>query len=181
MGRGQLLVRFINPHPLQARASSGWGLYLAAFDREGKGGGQWWWEGGRRRSLLFLGHVSPASCSRALPWHYRASVGSSVKLEPAPQSLWSRLRIFGALCRWPPRTQNMADGAQANPKGFKKKVLVRHPFGWRGPSLRASSALRTSRYVPAPLGWNPLWKAAEMGVGNWFLKFISLARRALSR
>nr|XP_019566784.1 PREDICTED: group IIF secretory phospholipase A2 [Rhinolophus sinicus] len=39
----------------------------------------------------------------------------------------------------------MADGAQANPKGFKKKVLVRHPFGWRGPSLRASSALRTSR------------------------------------
>ncbi|XP_019522201.1 PREDICTED: group IIF secretory phospholipase A2 [Hipposideros armiger] len=38
----------------------------------------------------------------------------------------------------------MADGAQANPKGFKKRVLVRHPFGWRGPSLSASSPLRTS-------------------------------------
>lgn len=163
-GEGPTPGQIYKPPSSAARASSGWGLYLAAFDREG--GGRWWWEGGRRRSLLFLGHVSPASRSGALPWHYPASVGGSVKLEPAPQSLWSRLRIFGALCCWPPRTQNMADGAQANPKGFKKKVLVRHPFGWRGPSLRASSALRTSRYVPAPLGWRPPWKAAEMGVGN---------------
>ncbi|KAI5768255.1 PLA2G2F [Gulo gulo luscus] len=39
----------------------------------------------------------------------------------------------------------MADGAQANPRAFRKKVLVRHPSGWRGPSLRASSPWRTSR------------------------------------
>uniref|UniRef100_A0A8C8YTG6 Phospholipase A2 n=1 Tax=Prolemur simus TaxID=1328070 RepID=A0A8C8YTG6_PROSS len=39
----------------------------------------------------------------------------------------------------------MADGAQANPKGFRKKVLVRCPSGWRGPSLGASCSLRTSR------------------------------------
>ncbi|XP_024605748.1 LOW QUALITY PROTEIN: group IIF secretory phospholipase A2 [Neophocaena asiaeorientalis asiaeorientalis] len=39
----------------------------------------------------------------------------------------------------------MADGAQANPKEFRKKGLVRHPSGWRGPSLRASSPLRNSR------------------------------------
>ncbi|XP_057571213.1 group IIF secretory phospholipase A2 [Hippopotamus amphibius kiboko] len=39
----------------------------------------------------------------------------------------------------------MADGPQANPKGFRKKGLVRHPSGWRGPSLRASSPSRTSR------------------------------------
>ncbi|XP_024409857.2 group IIF secretory phospholipase A2 [Desmodus rotundus] len=39
----------------------------------------------------------------------------------------------------------MADGAQANPKGFRKKVLVRHPSGWRGSNLRASFSSRTSR------------------------------------
>ncbi|XP_007175232.2 LOW QUALITY PROTEIN: group IIF secretory phospholipase A2 [Balaenoptera acutorostrata] len=39
----------------------------------------------------------------------------------------------------------MADGAQANPKEFRKKGLVRQPSGWRGPSLRASSPLRNSR------------------------------------
>ncbi|XP_001501736.1 group IIF secretory phospholipase A2 isoform X1 [Equus caballus] len=39
----------------------------------------------------------------------------------------------------------MADGAQANPKGFRKKVLVSYPSGRRGPSLRASSPSRTSR------------------------------------
>ncbi|XP_069901468.1 LOW QUALITY PROTEIN: group IIF secretory phospholipase A2 [Globicephala melas] len=39
----------------------------------------------------------------------------------------------------------MADGAQANPREFRKKGLVRHPSGWRGPSLRASSPLRNSR------------------------------------
>ncbi|XP_059974408.1 LOW QUALITY PROTEIN: group IIF secretory phospholipase A2 [Mesoplodon densirostris] len=39
----------------------------------------------------------------------------------------------------------MADGTQANPKEFRKKGLVRHPSGWRGPSLRASSPLRNSR------------------------------------
>lgn len=48
----------------------------------------------------------------------------------------------------------MADGAQANPKGFRKKVLVSYPSGRRGPSLRASSPSRTSRYVPAILGRN---------------------------
>ncbi|XP_012643112.2 group IIF secretory phospholipase A2 [Microcebus murinus] len=42
----------------------------------------------------------------------------------------------------------MADGLQANPKGFSKKVLVRCPSGWRGPSLRASCPLRTSRSSP---------------------------------
>ncbi|XP_016070212.1 PREDICTED: group IIF secretory phospholipase A2 [Miniopterus natalensis] len=42
----------------------------------------------------------------------------------------------------------MADGAQVNPKGFRKKVLVRHPSGWRSPNLRASS-LRASRCSPA--------------------------------
>ncbi|XP_036996032.2 group IIF secretory phospholipase A2 [Artibeus jamaicensis] len=39
----------------------------------------------------------------------------------------------------------MADGAQANPKGFRRKVLVRRPSGWRGSNLRASFSLRTSR------------------------------------
>ncbi|XP_019317154.1 group IIF secretory phospholipase A2 [Panthera pardus] len=39
----------------------------------------------------------------------------------------------------------MADGAQANPKVLRKKVLVRHPSRWRGPSLRASFPWRTSR------------------------------------
>ncbi|XP_059231011.1 group IIF secretory phospholipase A2 isoform X2 [Mustela nigripes] len=39
----------------------------------------------------------------------------------------------------------MADGAQANPRVFRKKVLVRHLSGWRGPSLRASSPRRSSR------------------------------------
>ncbi|XP_023981092.1 LOW QUALITY PROTEIN: group IIF secretory phospholipase A2 [Physeter macrocephalus] len=39
----------------------------------------------------------------------------------------------------------MADGAQANPKEFRKKELVRHSSGWRAPSLRASSPLRNSR------------------------------------
>ncbi|XP_045836613.1 group IIF secretory phospholipase A2 isoform X3 [Meles meles] len=39
----------------------------------------------------------------------------------------------------------MADGAQANPRVFRKKVLVRHPPGWRGPSLGATSPWRTSR------------------------------------
>ncbi|XP_032158917.1 group IIF secretory phospholipase A2 isoform X2 [Mustela erminea] len=39
----------------------------------------------------------------------------------------------------------MADGAQANPRVFRKKVLVRHLSGWRGPSLRASSPWRSSR------------------------------------
>ncbi|XP_058892859.1 LOW QUALITY PROTEIN: group IIF secretory phospholipase A2 [Kogia breviceps] len=39
----------------------------------------------------------------------------------------------------------MADGPQANSKEFRKKRLVRHSSGWRGPSLRASSPLRNSR------------------------------------
>ncbi|XP_008588958.1 PREDICTED: group IIF secretory phospholipase A2 [Galeopterus variegatus] len=39
----------------------------------------------------------------------------------------------------------MADGAQANPKGFRRKVLVRRLPGWRGPGLRAPSPVRTSR------------------------------------
>ncbi|XP_050006483.1 group IIF secretory phospholipase A2 [Alexandromys fortis] len=39
----------------------------------------------------------------------------------------------------------MADGARANPKGFRKKALVKHPTGWKRPSLRASSPFRTSR------------------------------------
>ncbi|KAM8958646.1 group IIF secretory phospholipase A2 [Lycaon pictus] len=38
----------------------------------------------------------------------------------------------------------MADGAQANPKVFRRKVLVRHSSGLRGPRLRVSS-WRTSR------------------------------------
>lgn len=135
--------------------------------------------GGRRRGLLFLGHLSPAFCSGALPRAILPVLSGSVKLRPAPRGLWSTSWTFGALCLWTPRTQNMADGAQVNPKGFKKKVLVRHPVGWRGPSLRASSPLRTSRYVPAPLGWNHLWRGAEMGLGNCLLKPISLARRAL--
>uniref|UniRef100_A0A8C9B539 Phospholipase A2 group IIF n=1 Tax=Phocoena sinus TaxID=42100 RepID=A0A8C9B539_PHOSS len=57
----------------------------------------------------------------------------------------------------------MADGAQANPKEFRKKGLVRHPSGWRGPSLRASSPLRNSRYMPASLGWSPPWRAHPLG------------------
>lgn len=114
--------------------------------------------GGRRWSLLFLGHVSPASCPGARPRHYPPSVGGSAKLEPAPQSLWSRSRTFGALCRWPPRTQSMAGGAQANPKGCRRKVLGRHSSRWRGPSLKASSPVRTSRYVLALLGWKPPWE-----------------------
>lgn len=59
----------------------------------------------------------------------------------------------------------MADGAQAYPRGFRKTVLVRHPSGWRGADLRASSS-RTSRYVPAPC------RAAGMEVGNWLLKSV---------
>ncbi|KAL0603232.1 Group IIF secretory phospholipase A2 [Plecturocebus cupreus] len=39
----------------------------------------------------------------------------------------------------------MAEGAQANPKGFKKKVLGRCPSRARGPSFRASCPSRTSR------------------------------------
>ncbi|XP_002716094.1 group IIF secretory phospholipase A2 [Oryctolagus cuniculus] len=39
----------------------------------------------------------------------------------------------------------MADGAQANHKGFRKKVLVRQPSGRRGPSPAAASPPRTSR------------------------------------
>nr|XP_020038892.1 group IIF secretory phospholipase A2 [Castor canadensis] len=39
----------------------------------------------------------------------------------------------------------MADGAQANPKGFRKKVLVRRSSEGRGPSLRASPPWRISR------------------------------------
>ncbi|XP_034358822.1 group IIF secretory phospholipase A2 [Arvicanthis niloticus] len=38
----------------------------------------------------------------------------------------------------------MADGAQANPKGFRKKVLVKHATGRKSPSLRASPS-KTSR------------------------------------
>uniref|UniRef100_A0A8C4M550 Phospholipase A2 n=1 Tax=Equus asinus asinus TaxID=83772 RepID=A0A8C4M550_EQUAS len=100
--------------------------------------------GGRGWSLLFLGCVSPASYPGASPWHYSASVRGS-ELGPAPQGLRSRLRTLQALCCWPLGTQNMADGAQANPKGFRKKVLVSYPSGRRGPSLRASSPSRISR------------------------------------
>ncbi|XP_053433093.1 group IIF secretory phospholipase A2 [Nycticebus coucang] len=39
----------------------------------------------------------------------------------------------------------MAGGAQANPKGFRKKVLVRCPSGWRGSNLSTSCLLSTSR------------------------------------
>ncbi|XP_011540257.1 group IIF secretory phospholipase A2 isoform X1 [Homo sapiens] len=39
----------------------------------------------------------------------------------------------------------MADGAKANPKGFKKKVLDRCFSGWRGPRFGASCPSRTSR------------------------------------
>ncbi|XP_006883739.1 PREDICTED: group IIF secretory phospholipase A2 [Elephantulus edwardii] len=39
----------------------------------------------------------------------------------------------------------MADGAQANHKGFRKKVLVRHPSGCGTSCFRASSAWRTCR------------------------------------
>ncbi|XP_008068935.1 group IIF secretory phospholipase A2 [Carlito syrichta] len=39
----------------------------------------------------------------------------------------------------------MADGAQANPKGFRKKVLVRCSSAWKGPSLRASCSSKISR------------------------------------
>lgn len=133
------------PPPFCRPEPQGWGLHQAAVGRvEVVVGGRGW-------SLLFLGHVSPASCPGALPLPDPASVGGSEKLGPTPQSLWSISQTFGALCRWPPRTLNMADGVQANPKGFRKMVLVRHPSGWRGPNLRASSS-RTSRYVPAPWG-----------------------------
>lgn len=151
----------------------GWGLYQAAVGRAVAVVAR-----GRRWSLLFLGHVSPSSCPGALPWHYPVSVGGSEKLGPTPQSFWSRSQTFGALCCWPPRTQNMADGAQANPKGFRKKVLVKHPSGWRGPNLRASSS-RTSRYVPAPLGWSLPWRGAGLEVGSWLLESISPGRRDL--
>uniref|UniRef100_A0A8C5KPH1 Phospholipase A2 n=1 Tax=Jaculus jaculus TaxID=51337 RepID=A0A8C5KPH1_JACJA len=39
----------------------------------------------------------------------------------------------------------MAGGAQANPKEFKKKVLVERASGWRGPNLKASPPVSTSR------------------------------------
>ncbi|XP_027792915.1 group IIF secretory phospholipase A2 [Marmota flaviventris] len=39
----------------------------------------------------------------------------------------------------------MADGAQANPRGFRKKMLVRCCSAWRGPSCRASAPSRTFR------------------------------------
>ncbi|KAM4871646.1 group IIF secretory phospholipase A2 [Thomomys bottae] len=39
----------------------------------------------------------------------------------------------------------MTDGAQANPKGFRKKVLVRYLSGWRRPNLQASPSWRTPR------------------------------------
>ncbi|XP_004458707.1 group IIF secretory phospholipase A2 [Dasypus novemcinctus] len=39
----------------------------------------------------------------------------------------------------------MAGGAQVNPKGFRKKVLLRHPSGRGDPCFRASSTQRTSR------------------------------------
>ncbi|XP_004679422.1 PREDICTED: group IIF secretory phospholipase A2 [Condylura cristata] len=39
----------------------------------------------------------------------------------------------------------MADGAQANPKGFRKKALGRHTSVSREPNLRAPTPLRTSR------------------------------------
>ncbi|XP_036770399.2 group IIF secretory phospholipase A2 [Manis pentadactyla] len=51
----------------------------------------------------------------------------------------------------------MACGVQASPRGFRKKVLVRHPSGWRGPSLRASSPSRTSRSL---LGMKTLFTIA---------------------
>ena len=134
---------------------------------------------GGRWSLLFLGHVSPASCPGALPRHYSATATArSWGLLPR---LWGGSRLsLSALCSWPPRTQNMADGAQANPKEFRKKGLVRQPSGWRGPSLRASSPLRNSRYMPASLGWSPPWRGAGMRVGNGLLESISSESRALS-
>ena len=98
-------------------------------------------------------------------------VCSSETLGPVPRSLRSGLRTLRALCRWPPRTQKMPDGAPANPKGCKKKGLVRHPPGRRGPSIRTSS--RTSRYVPASLGWSPRWRRAGRWAESWLLEPIS--------
>ena len=66
-------------------------------------------------------------------------VSVSETLGPVPRSHRSRLRTLRALCRWPPRTQKMPDGAPANPKGCRKKGLVRQTPGRRGPSLRTSS------------------------------------------
>uniref|UniRef100_A0A7N9C8Q4 Phospholipase A2 n=1 Tax=Macaca fascicularis TaxID=9541 RepID=A0A7N9C8Q4_MACFA len=63
----------------------------------------------------------------------------------SPICLWSVSQTFQDLCCWPPRTRNMADGAQANPKAFKKKVLDRCSSGWRGPRFRASCPSRTPR------------------------------------
>ncbi|XP_077007146.1 group IIF secretory phospholipase A2 isoform X2 [Tamandua tetradactyla] len=38
----------------------------------------------------------------------------------------------------------MADGAQVNPKGFRKKALVRHPSRWGAPCFWAFSTQRSS-------------------------------------
>lgn len=100
--------------------------------------------GGRRWSQLFLGHLSSASSPGASPQHYSASVRDSVKLGPALQRLLGISRISQALCRWPHKIQDMADGARANPKGFRKKVLVKRSTGQKDPRLRASPS-KTSR------------------------------------
>lgn len=97
----------------------------------------------------------------------------SEKLGPVPWSLWSAFQGLHDLCRWLLKTQNMADGARANPKGFRKKALVRRPSGWRGPS-------RTSRYVATFLRGGPRWRGAGKGVGNWPLESVSPKRSALS-
>ncbi|XP_004377328.1 group IIF secretory phospholipase A2 [Trichechus manatus latirostris] len=51
----------------------------------------------------------------------------------------------------------MADGAQANPKGFRKKVLVTYPSGCGVLCFRASSTWRTSR---SSLGMKKLFTIA---------------------
>lgn len=153
---GQLLDRCIRPHSQRS-----------AHPRVGASPGNCGQGGGSGREEVeppFLGHVSPASCPGAQPRHCAATVCHGVKLGPAAQSFWSGSQVLRALCRWPLRTQDMADGAQANPKGFRKKMPVRHPVAGRGASLRTQAPSRTSRYVPASLGWIPGWR--EQGWGQ---------------
>uniref|UniRef100_A0A8C0QXC5 Phospholipase A2 n=1 Tax=Canis lupus dingo TaxID=286419 RepID=A0A8C0QXC5_CANLU len=66
----------------------------------------------------------------------------------------------------------MADGAQANPKVFRRKVLVRHSSGLRGPRLRVSS-WRTSRYVRG----HPAGRALTAPPGS--LAVLPVARSSL--
>uniref|UniRef100_A0A8D1HHM6 Phospholipase A2 n=1 Tax=Sus scrofa TaxID=9823 RepID=A0A8D1HHM6_PIG len=75
----------------------------------------------------------------------------SEKLGPVPWSLWSAFQGLHDLCRWLLKTQNMADGARANPKGFRKKALVRRPSGWRGPSRTSRSGLGMKKLLTVTL------------------------------